>query len=253
MANRINRSLDTITTGKVVEFRGKSRDLRERLARIGQVVSINSTNASVSAIGQIASDSVITPEEKQKLAKEWEHIRAAYNSTVSTVEGLGVSPEEFTSFKNAFSVLQTYMEEILSDMSTSYRSDGRFDIALDAYESAATILQNWINAYNSNLTAGISSYRLAVDYLPVSPTLDDEITFSASIYINGEDKTADLMAIHMDESGLYPDLFIWDISGTDDDSALMESVLGHRSFKVSATDLSGDVIRVSFSASIDVG
>ena len=254
MANRLNFSNDTVTGGRFVELGRKSVDLKTRLQRISQVSSNNDSNQSLAGLGSLTSDSVVTPEEKKLLAQEWEHILAAYNSTVSMVGSLGVNPEEFISFQTAFSQLQSLVNDILSDMNSNSQTDGRLDVAIEAYSSAATILQNWINAYNNSLTSDISSYRLDIARLPSSPTLDSTITFTAHIYIDEIDKTEELMNNYKDQdTGLYPDLFNWFIEGTEDDDALIEEVNGKRSFSIPASDFSGDVVKVYFSSSLNVG
>lgn len=254
MANRFNFSNDTITGGKFVEIGKKSVDIKQRLGRFGLIQSANDSNVSLEGIGNLANDNVITPEEKKLLAQEWEHIKAAYSSTVSMVTALGVNPEEFESFKTSFASLSSIVESILSDMNKPTNTDGRFQVAIQAYDSAASILQNWINAYNNSVTAGISSYRLDIEHIPVSPTLDDTIQFTARVYIDGIDRTADLIESYTDsDTGLAPDLFNWYIEGTDDDEALIESVRGKQSFSVEAAELTGDTIRVYFSSELNVG
>lgn len=254
MANRLNFSNDTLTASKFVEIGRKSVDLRTKLGRFGLLQSNNDTNSSITGIEQIANDNVITPEEKKLLAQEWEHIKAAYSSTVSTVNGIGVAPEELGALQSAYKTLESIIGSILSDMNSPYQTDGRLSLALEAYESAAKILQNWINAYNNSVTSGISSYRLSVDHSPVSPTLDDTIVFIGRIYIDGVDQTEELIETYKDaETGLAPDLFQWSIEGTKDDETLMESVKGKQMFSVKASDMTGDVIKAYFAAELNVG
>lgn len=253
MAKRITRELDTVTAGKFVEIGRKSVDLRERLRRMSQVVSDNSINSSIAGIGQMAGDNVITPEEKKILAEEWEHIVAAYNSTVSTIIQLGVNPDEYQALQTAFNGLKSLMDSILADMDTATTVGDRLNVALEAYESAAKILQNWINSYMNDVTSGISSYRLEVISTPASPTLDDTITFSAKIYIDSIDKTEELKNAHRNEAGLYPDLFIWSVEGTNDDDSLMEDIRGKEFFSIDASDIPGDSVRVYFSSSLNIG
>lgn len=253
MANRTRFSNDTVTAGKFVEIGRKSVDLRARLQRVAQLVSSSENNSSIHGIEQITSDNYITVEEKRKLKDEWEHIQAAYASTVATVTSLGVSPEEFISFQTAYGALKDKIDVILSDMTKPSTVDGSLDLSLQAYESAATILQNWINAYNNSLTADISSYRLDVESKPASPTFEDTITFTAHIYIDNVDKTDELINNYKNEAGLCPDLFIWDISGTSDDESLMESSLGKKSFSVACSSFTNDSIKVFFSSKLNVG
>lgn len=253
MGVTLNQGLDTITVGKIVERGKKSVDIKTRLERLSQTVSNNNTNSSLQGIQQITSDSVVTPQEKRQLAKEWEHIQAAYNSTVAMVEDLGVNPDEFLKFKAVYAQLSALMNEILADMNSSSKVDGGLEATIQAYQSAATILQNWINSYNNNVTADISSYRFEVEHTPVSPTLEDTLTFVAYIYINGVDKTQELMNANNDGSGLYPTLFQWFVKGTNDDDSLMEEIQGKRSWQISASQLSNDSIRTYFSGTVDIG
>lgn len=252
MAIRINEGLNTVTAGAFVQIGGKSVDLREKISRVGQVVSNAKTDESLNNLQTITSDGVITPSEKAQIKKEWEHIQAAYNSTVSMVEDLGVNPDEYLSFQSAYNSLKAMMDSILSDMSSSSNTDGSLDSLLQAYQSSATILQNWINSYSNDLTANLSDYSLRVSHTPQYPTLDSTITFTAYIYIKGIDKTEELMSSHEDESGLYPDLFIWDVSGTSDDESIIESIKGKRTWQISASQLAYDVIRARFSSSLYV-
>lgn len=252
MVKRTRFSNDTVTAGKFVEIGRKSVDLKSRLERVSQLVSSTDQSASINAMQQITADNFISPEEKKKLADEWKHIQSAYSSTVSTVTGLGVTPAEFLSFQSAFTSLKAEMESILSDMSKPSTS-GDLDIMLQAYQSAATILQNWINSYNNSLTADISNYRLDVESSPVSPAIDDEITFTAKIYIDGVDRTADMINQYKDENGLCPSLFDWNISGANNDEELMGQVKGKQSFTIPGSSLSGDSIKVFFSASVNIG
>ena len=254
MANRFTFTNDTITAGKFVELGRNTADLRARLQRLNQMQSVNDNSSSLAGIGQMASDNVITPDEKAIIAQEWEHIKSAYNSTVAMIESLGVDPQEFESFKAAYASLASLMESILSDMDSPSNVGDQFRTILNAYNSAATILQNWVNAYQNSVTSDISSYRLEIKRTPPSPTLDSTIIFSAYIYIDGVDRTADLMNTYMDpQTGLYPTLFNWIVSGTKDDEGLMGRIKGSRTFSVSASDFVNDNISVYFSSELEVG
>ena len=254
MAKRNDLQNQVVTAGRFVERGRVSIDMRERLRRMSQIVSIQQGNSSLTGVEQMASDNVITPEEKILLAQEWEHIKAAYNSTVSMMNELGVDPQEFESFKAAYSSLESLMNEILKDMNSTSLVGDQFRTILNAYNSAATILQNWVNAYQNSVTSDISSYRLEIKRTPPSPTLDSTIIFSAYIYIDGVDRTADLMNTYMDpQTGLYPTLFNWIVSGTKDDDGLMGRIKGSRTFSVSASDFVNDNISVYFSSELEVG
>ena len=254
MAKRTDLQNTIVTAGKFVERGSKSVDMRERLRRMSQIVSAQQGNSSIIGLEQIASDNVITPDEKKLIAEEWEHIQAAYNSTVSSVNSLGVNPEEFQQFKTAFLSLESFVNMILADMSQTTQTDGRFSVAMQAYESAATILQNWINAYQNSLTTDISSYRLAIDRSPSQVTPGDTVVFSAHIFIDEVDRTDDLIASYKDaDTGLAPDLFNWIIEGTTDDEEAMKEANGKRMFSIQSTAFKADSIRVWFSSVLNVG
>ena len=124
-------------------------------------------------------------------------------------------PSEFIQFQSAYSALKSMMESILADMDTSTSIDNsRLTNLLNSYNTSATILQNWINAYMNNLTADVSRYRTSVSHTPSMPSLDSTIVFTAHIYIDGIDKTEALIEANRNDSGLCPDLFDWTISGT---------------------------------------
>lgn len=249
MAVRRNYTTDTVTAGKFVPIGQDSETMKARLRRINQLSQTSQNSSLISGIGSIVGDSVITPGEKRQLAEEWEHIQSAYSSTVSLVEQLGINPDEFVRFKSAFEQLKVMMESILENMGESTPTDGRLQTVLEAYSSAATILQNYLTAYQNGLTASISEYRLAVTHTPTNPKPGDTIKFSASIYISGVDRTQDLMDEYV-EDGSYPDLFDWSIEGTDDDSGYMTAGLGKRVIEIPSSALIGDNVTVSFSSTI---
>lgn len=254
MAKRNDLQNEIVTAGKFVERGSKSIDMKEKLRRMSQIVSSQKDNSSITGLEQIASDNVITPEEKRLLAEEWEHIEAAYNSTVSSVNSLGVNPEEFQQFQSAFRSLQSFVQSILANMNEPSNTDGRFNVIMQAYESAATILQNWVNAYQNSLTTGVSSYRLDVDHSPAQVSLEDNVTFTANIFIDETDRTEELINSYKDpDTGLCPDLFNWVVSGTKDDEAVMEDANGKRMFTIPASSFLNDSVRVWFSSVLNVG
>lgn len=253
MSTRRNFTTNIVTAGKFVEIGKSAQDLKAKLRRINLVSNTSDNTAQISGVEQIAGDNVITPSEKRTLAEEWEHIKAAYNSTVSLVAQLGINPEEFIAFKTAYSSLETMMNSILADMTTDSKTDGRLQILVEAYNSAASILQDYLTAYQNGLTQSISSYRLSLSSTPLSPAPDDTIIFTASIFIDGIDSTADLMQQYVDDKGNHPDLFIWDISGTVNDEKYMEDNLGKRQITIPGSDFSTDRITVAFSSRISVG
>ena len=111
MSTRRNYTTNTVTAGKFVEIGKSAQDLKAKLRRINLISNSSDNTAQISGIEQIAGDSVITPSEKRLLAEEWEHIEAAYNSTVSLVnqlEQVDDRPSEATSqtSKNGLSELR---------------------------------------------------------------------------------------------------------------------------------------------------
>ena len=253
MADRNNLTNQTVTAGKFVELGQKAQDLKAKLRRISQISQSSSNSAQISGINSMLSDNILTPAEKRQLQAEWEHIQAAYSNTVATVEQLGINPDQFQSFKAAFQQLKVVIEPLLKNMSESTAADPNLQGVLEAYNTAATILQNYINAYQNDLTASVSDYRLAITTAPAVPTIDDTIQFSASIYVNGVDRTSDLMQEQGDEDGLYPNLFDWIIEGTDDDEGYMESAKGKRVISIPASAFSTDNITVQFFSTILIG
>lgn len=253
MSTRRNYTTNTVTAGKFVEIGKSAQDLKAKLRRINLISNSSDNTAQISGIEQIAGDSVITPSEKRLLAEEWEHIVAAYNSTVSLVNQLDINPNEFVAFNHAFESLKTMVEGILADMTTESKTDGRLQVLVEAYNSAASILQDYITAYQNGLTQSISSYRLQLTSVPTSPEPDDTIVFTASIFIDGVDSTEDLMQSYIESDGRCPALFNWDIEGTTDDEGYMEDNLGRRVLSIPASDFSSDRITVAFSSKISVG
>ena len=253
MSTRRNYTTNTVTAGKFVEIGKSAQDLKARLRRINLISNTTDNKTQLAGIEQIAGDNVITPAEKNTLAAEWEHIEAAYNSTVALVAQLGINPDEFIAFKSAFAALKSMMDSILADMTTESKTDGRLQILIEAYNSAASILQDYITAYQNGLTQSISSYKLSLTSVPLQPDPDDTIVFTASIFIDGIDSTSDLMQQYVDDKGDHPNLFIWDIEGTVDDAGYMADFLGKRQLSIPASDFSTDRITVAFSSRISVG
>lgn len=253
MATRRNHSNETVTAGKFVALGQDAQDLKARLRRLNQLSQSSQNSSLISGINGIISDNIITPSEKRQLADEWEHIQAAYSNTVSTVDSLGINPEEFQAFKAAFNQLKSVIEPLLKNMAQSSNVDGSLQGVIEAYNSAATILQNYLTAYQNGLTASISDYRLAITMNPAVPDINDTIQFSASIYIQGVDKTSELMNEQGDVDGLYPDLFDWLIEGTKDDEGYMQSAKGKRVIEIPASAFSSDNISVQFFSTITIG
>ena len=253
MATRRNHTNETVTAGKFVALGQQAQDLKEKLRRLNQIVQSSNNSSQISGINEIIGDNIITPSEKRQLASEWEHIQSAYSNTVATVEQLGINPTEFQSFKAAFQQLKSAIEPLLKNMAQSSNADSSLQGIMEAYNTAATILQNYLTAYQNGLTASISDYRLAITMNPAVPDINDTIQFSASIYIQGVDKTSELMNEQGDVDGLYPDLFDWLIEGTDDDEGYMEQSKGKRVIEIPASAFSTDNITVQFSSTIVIG
>ena len=110
MATRRNHSNETVTAGKFVEIGKSAQDLKAKLRRINLISNSSDNTAQISGIEQIAGDSVITPSEKRLLAEEWDHIEAAYNSTVSLVNQVFTASIFIDGVDSTEDLMQSYVE-----------------------------------------------------------------------------------------------------------------------------------------------
>lgn len=101
-------------------------------------------NNALQQLNSMASDSVISPQEKVQLKDEMANIKVDYSTVRAQASLAGCS---CTSFDAAYSTLLVYTNEILADMSTNSSVDKtQYQNNFAAYYTERTTLQNSINS-----------------------------------------------------------------------------------------------------------
>ena len=72
-------------------------------------------------VDYIASDSSLTPSDKQQVANEWARIQGEYWSIMANAEKYDVPTDSFTAY---FQALEDYLTPLLADMSTTSEITG---------------------------------------------------------------------------------------------------------------------------------
>ena len=132
---------------------------------------IDTSNA---LLADIASDSILTPNEKSQVAKEWGNINSVYYGLLDQADSLGVSYVDYQYF---YSELYDYITPLLASMTTkisingssfrayfatyyTYESDLRNRISQEGYNFAAAVNNNLSNLQigGRNLLTGTNKY-----------------------------------------------------------------------------------------------
>ena len=253
MVVRINHQDNVVTAGKFDPLGGDSISLRQKIQRLSTVVSSNNLGAQLNSIKDITSDMKITVAEKVALKEEWEHIKDAFNIMSSNVEEMGLeSTAQYINFVSAYQALASVMESILSDMKKDTILDQDINVLISAYNQSASILNSFITTTSNALIRELSKYSLDLE-IPITVEVDGTVTANAIIRYFNEDTGSDNEITDEQKQkylvdGSYPNLYIWKVKGTKNDSLVEQTYRGKRSLYVSAKDFSGDILDISYSA-----
>ena len=260
MADRVNFTDSIVTARKYVSMEGKSEQLANKLASLSNKVSTSNRNAQINIFNKILSDNIITPDEKISLSAEMDHIDSAFVATTASVTSLGLeNSAEYLMYKQQYGILKKKVEEILSDMNSSTEVAEPISRYIEGYSSAADTLNSYMIAFSNKSLASVSDFQLSVDASTVSPTPEDNITFTARILKKNNAGLFEEMSQSqydsykvIDDSGnaTYPKLFIWDITGTTDDEGYKKLADGHKTFTIPASAFSNDSVSVRFYSDI---
>lgn len=255
MAVRYNLQNKVVTAGEFVPIKGDTISLLQKITRLSQAVTSQSLGTQISAIASITSDNIVTASEKLALKEEWEYIVNSYNMMASNVEEMGLeSTEPYANFVSAYEALRTVMESILSDMSSDTSIAVDVNVLVTAYNQAASALNTFLTTASSTMLKELSKYSLDIE-CPYSVDPDGSVTVKAVIryYDEATGLDAELTDEQKEpylENGIYPDLYIWSLSGTSNDHSLATLYAGQSEMIIPAKEFLGESIEVSFSCKL---
>lgn len=110
-----------------------------------------SANTANSLLANIASDSKLTPDEKQSTKKEWDAIVAEYTPILNQGTAFGITTEK-TAFTTKYNVLSDYITPLLSNLTTTSDITGtEFRTKFAEYYTAKVNLLNSISTVARDL------------------------------------------------------------------------------------------------------
>ncbi len=255
MANRRDLQADHVTAGKFIPVGKDSVSLKQKLRQVGQVVSTKANNVRVEVIKGIATDLIITPEEKEALKIEMDYITTGYTQMKSYVEAVGLEDSsEFKYFKNLYERLLAAVEPVLADMESSSSVSKDFAAMFSSYTSCATRMNNYLLSYQTGAQDKVNNYSLLIDSSTTDLSKDLKVTLTANIYLYDSNVTQREMGkiTVKDEDHPYPTLFIWVFTGLTDDIAMQEEALGKRVVEIPYDSISGSSFTAMFMSNIEV-
>ena len=109
-------------------------------------------NSAISQLTDIASDSKLTPSEKQTTQNEWNRIKAEYSQNYAVATNLAVAT---TSYTSAYNTLNTYITPLLSNLTTTSDIVG------------STFRTNFQNYYTQNIAILTAIENAKIDNVQV--------------------------------------------------------------------------------------
>ena len=248
-----------VTGGKFIERAGGGLSLKEKLARLSNTVISSNYNASFKELNSITSDNTVTPNEKISLKQEWEYIKSAFANMTANVTKMGAdTSDEYIALKNAYDNLADVIEPILEDMNKTSQLTVPVGQYIEAYSSSANVLNIYLASVNNSILEDVSDIGLEVltDYDFIKP--NQSVKFTAMIYTaktGGRVEISDeIKELYKDaETGLYPALYQWTITGTKNDSQWMQDSLGKKEVTIPYSAFSGDMVSAFFRSDMVVG
>lgn len=259
MAKQLDYEDKIVTGGRFIERAGKGLSLKDKLRRLSNTYTSANTNASIKEISKITSDNVITPSEKRNLAQEWGYIQAAFASITNTVSNMGEDEsEEYLALKTAYENLADVIEPILADMNTTTELTTPIDQYIEAYTNSASVLNIYLSLVNNSILEDVSNIGLEVraEYDYIKPYETVKLTAMIFTAKTGQrvEISDEIKDLYKDpETGLYPKLYQWTITGTTDDDYWNEYALGRREVEIPYSSFDGNNVSAFFRADMVVG
>jgi len=237
MSTHYNNAGRTLVVDEVIEVKGTKKDAVGRFKQELDAQLLKRDTSLIRAqIGVIASDSHITPQEKQILKREYMAIESNYGLIASKAEEYGIDEStDFSALSVAFSSLSSYLQPILADMSEESEIESHQELVAryEAYYEASSILEERFFRYTTGMLSGLDwreKFEVRItSSLGLSVPLDNTPTsLSVMLLHNGEDVTAE-----------YPDTdFSW--------SRITEDRAGDAEWE-EGKNLTGKTLTVSYS------
>lgn len=208
MSTQYNNAGRTLVVDEVIEVKGTKKDAVSRFKQELDAQLLKRDTSLIRAqIGVIASDSHITPQEKQILKREYMAIESNYGLIASKAGEYGIDEStDFSALSVAFSSLSGYLQPILADMSEESEIESHQELVTryEAYYEASSILEELFFRYTTGMLSGLDwreKFEVRItSSLGLSVPLDNTPTsLSVMLLHNGEDVTSE-----------YPDEdFVW--------------------------------------------
>lgn len=259
MSVQLNYSDKLVTAGQFIERGSKNSTLIDKLSRLSQTISSQSLNSSFNELSKITSDNVVTPSEKKSLKEEFDFIKSAYSNISASIRTMGLEDsEEFKKLSNAYDVLTSKIEPILADMNTTTELSESLDTYVSAYTSAANELNIYVSLVNNSILQEVSDISLVVNSNKNTIKPGESVIFEAIIYSHKtnppQEISDEIKNYYYDaETGTYPALYQWNISGTKNDEQWIADSKGKRSITIPYSEFENTQVSADFSAEMIVG
>jgi uncharacterized ubiquitin-like protein YukD len=113
----------TYYTAKVNLLKAITDIVNDDLSAINDAVyeAQQTADSALSQIGDISSDSKLSPSEKQTTLNEWNRIKSEYLQNTATAASLSIS---ITAYQNSYNALNSYITPLLSNLNITSDIDG---------------------------------------------------------------------------------------------------------------------------------
>lgn len=237
MSTQYNNAGRTLVVDEVIEVKGTKKDAVSRFKQELDAQLLKRDTSLIRAqIGVIASDSHITPQEKQTLKRELQIITSNYGLVASKAEEYGLLDQtDYLEFVSAYASLSAYLQPLLADMESTSEISSHEELTgkFGTYYDASSVMEERFFRYTTGMIGGLDwreKFEVRItSSLGLSVPLDNTPTsLSVMLLHNGEDVTAE-----------YPDTdFSW--------SRITEDRAGDAEWE-EEKDLTGKALTVSYS------
>ncbi len=214
MSNEINAAGKDLVVESLTELGAAASS--KRVSEIKRVVDAKLIKRDYDKLkgqmGDITSDGVLMPSEKQELYREWKSIVSSNSVYVSQAESCGITGQiVFTQYREAFTALNTQLSILLEDLATPSDISGIDLLGLFvAYYEATSLLEEEIHQYQTGLLNGLDDRTKCELHLTCSsglalPADGSPAIISVTLLKDGTDSTAEMLS----------DDFVWTRQGDD--------------------------------------
>lgn len=201
MSNEINAAGKDLVVESITEIGAASSS--RRVSEIKRLVDAKLIKRDYdklkTQVGELTSDGVVSPSEKQQLYREWKNIVSSNSVFASQAEAWSLEEQlVYSRYANAFSALNAQLSTLLEDLTVPSDISGIDLLELfDEYYDASSLLEEELFHYQTGLLNGLDDRTKCELHLSCSSGLalpDDgsPATLSVVLLQEGVDSTAEM-------------------------------------------------------------